>query len=126
MKKLFLMLALMLTVAVSAQTQERHRYSNVTIVFEGKEDTFSAESTVYVNYENQPVIKVYPPNSNEIVLYDSVSAVEEGVDKAGNTYWLGIYRKRGTDLEIGIQLFKDTSYGIRFISMDLKTTVQFY
>lgn len=122
------MLALILTVSlsVSAQTQERHMYYNMTIVHDGQESTSEAESTVYVNYENKPVIKIYPPNNSAAVFYDSVSAIEEGVDKSGNAYWLGIYKKRGTDLEIGIQLFKDANYGIRFISMDMKTTVQFY
>lgn len=126
MKKLLLSAILLFSITMVAQNQERHVYYNMTISAENKIQTVEAHTVIYVNYENKPVVKIYPPNGGEAVLYDSVSTVEQDVTVNGNSFWYGFYRKRGTNIEILIQLFKSREYGIRFISTDGTTTVQFY
>ncbi len=119
------MLAFMLTTTMFSQTQQRYVYQNVTVTLNDKVKTSHVESVVYVNYGNQSVIKVYPPNSVS-VLYDLDSTVEEGKTDNGSEYWYGIYKKRDTNERIFIQLFKKVEYGIRLISFDGNITIQFY
>ncbi len=114
MKKLFLMLALMLTMCTFAQVQERHQYSTVSLTENGKTQTNAGDCTIYVNYENKPVIKLLFANGG-YMYYDCVSQVSEGATANGTQYWYGQYKERGKDNMVIIQLFKDESYGIRFI-----------
>lgn len=126
MKKIILVLMLIVTLAMSAQTQERYVYQNAAVSLDGKVTKSSGvESVVYVNYRNEPVIKVYAPNG-EVILYDCVSEILEGTTNNGSDYWYGTYERRDNGARVLIQLFKETSSGIRFMSFDGKTSIQFF
>lgn len=123
MRKILLMLALMLTILVSAQVQERHQYTNVSLVEGDKVETKKLDCTVYVSYENKPTIKILFPSG--ILYYDCVSEIGVGATNNGSKFWYATYKERGSDNMILVQVFKEDEYGIRFIDGQ-GNMVQFY
>ncbi len=119
-----LVMILGITLTAQAQQQERHRYATVSLTEGDKVETRQDDCTIYVNYENKPVIKLLF-SSGGVMYYDSISDVAEGVTNGGMQYWYGRYQERGTKNTMLVQLFKDDSYGIRFIDSQ-GNMIQFY
>jgi hypothetical protein len=119
MKKviLFLMLVLVIntTFAQEAPEQFRRVYSEVVCVKKKtKPIRREAENTVFFNYGNEAVIKIYMADGT-VRYYDQITDREEGSTDGGMAYSSAIYKERGKTLEIYIQLFEDRKYGFRII-----------
>ena len=116
MKKLLSILLLFTVLITSAQklTQERRIFYSTHTAEKGVEQAYNI---VFINYGGEPTLKVYP-NTGEAFYLDYITEFVEGVTKSGSKYDLVLCKKRETDFEIGIQIFRNKEYGIRFVTVD--------
>lgn len=117
MKKLILFLMLVLTInTMSAQQPQQFRrvYSEIAVVKDDKVSRAEAQNTVFFNYGNEAVIKIYMADGS-VRYFDQVSERDEGFTEGGMGYNGARYKDRTYGTTVFVQLFEDRKYGVRLI-----------
>lgn len=125
MKKLLVVLLLVLAVSTGySQTQFRVDYSEVAIKDKDEKVTRRAvENTIFFNYGNKPVIKMYL-NDGSVRTFIQITDRENGVTEGGMVFSYAKYEEQSSNLTILLQLFSDRQYGARLVFKDGQT-IQF-
>ena len=115
MKKLLIVLLLVLTVSTGySQTQFRRNYSEVVLTQNDNITRKYSQNTVFFNYGNEAVIKIYLADGT-VRYYEQISDREENSTNGGMAFNGAMYQEIGKDLEIYVQLFEDRKYGFRVV-----------
>jgi hypothetical protein len=119
MKRILLLLLLILSLsfANAQHKQFRRVYTEVVVTRGESAERLNANNTIFVNYANKAVIKIYT-SENTVLFYDQVTEPVNGKTSGGMAYQSAVYRQRGTGLEVGFQMFYEPKYGCRFIFID--------
>jgi hypothetical protein len=127
MKKVILFLMLVLTInttfAQEVPQQFRRVYSEVVCIKKKNTPTRrEAENTVFFNYGNEAVIKIYM-DDDSVIYFDQIVETSEGSTQGGMKYKGATYEVRTSEtsaevepsLTVFVQLFEDRRYGFRLI-----------
>jgi len=126
MKKLFLGLALMLTMVLTAQVEELREYTAIYTTKKGEEPVFKLKNTTtYLYYENRNIVKT-KEEGGKFSYFDLADEMKHSYDDAGNGYTMGMYNFIDYNTLVGIQIYDDTKKGIRFIFPITGTIIQYY
>lgn len=118
MKKLILFLMLVIVInTMSAQgtpQQFRRVYSEIAIIKDSNVSRALSENTIFFNYGNEAVIKMYMADGS-IRYFDQVAERGEGNTEGGMGYNGAMFKDRYQGMTVYVQLFEDRKYGVRFI-----------
>lgn len=117
MRKIILILVLLFSInLVSAQQPQQFRrvYSEIAVVKNNKVSRAEAQNTIFFNYGNEAVIKIYMADGS-VRYFDQVAKREEGSTFGGMTYNGAMYKDRTHGMTVFVQLFEDRQYGVRLI-----------
>lgn len=109
MKKLFLLVALLLTITFYSQTQTRVVYN---AVYSEQTGELPLQNIFLFNYENKEQIKVYTA-SGEIMIFEQLTNFKEGKTKSGYKYKSAMFLSKFDNEQILLQIFNDKQFGIR-------------
>jgi len=118
MKHILLMLTLLFSVIVSAQTKT---YYNVTLTDGDKIVKEEATNTIQFNKDSVVLVAA----NEETFTFDLVSHFDNDITVDGYKFSFAVYQRRGSEYSIIIQVFEDKKLGVRFIINDDKS-IQFY
>lgn len=117
MKKIILILVLMFSInLVSAQQPQQFRrvYSEIAVIKGNKVSRAEAQNTIFFNYGNEAVIKIYMADGS-VRYFDQVAERDEGSTFGGMAYNGAMYKDRTHGTTVFVQLFEDRQYGVRLI-----------
>ena len=101
---------------VSAQQPQQFRrvYSEITVIQGNKVSRAEAQNTIFFNYGNEAVIKIYMADGS-VRYFDQVEERDEGSTFGGMAYNGAMYKDRTYGMKVFVQLFEDRQYGVRLI-----------
>lgn len=117
MKKIILFLMLVLTInTMSAQQPQQFRrvYSEIAVIKNNKVSRAEAQNTIFFNYGNEAVIKIYMADGS-VRYFDQTTERDEGSTYGGMAYNGAMYKDRNHGMTVFVQLFEDRQYGVRLI-----------
>jgi hypothetical protein len=117
MKKIILFLMLVLAInTMSAQQPQQFRrvYSEIAVIKDNKVSRAEAQNTIFFNYGNEAVIKIYMADGS-VRYFDQTTDRDEGSTYGGMAFGSAMYKDRTYGLTVFVQLFEDRQYGVRFI-----------
>lgn len=117
MKKIILILVLIFSInLVSAQQPQQFRrvYLEIAVVKDNKVSRAEAQNTIFFNYGNEAVIKIYMADGS-VRYFDQVTERYEGSTFGGMAYNGAMYKDRTHGTTVFVQLFEDRKYGVRLI-----------
>lgn len=117
MKKIILFLLLYFSIStMSAQPPQQFRrvYSEIAVIKDNKVSRAIAENTIFFNYGNEAVIKIYMADGS-VRYFDQTTDRDEGSTYGGMAFNSAMYKDRTHGLTVFVQLFEDRRYGVRFI-----------
>jgi hypothetical protein len=117
MKKIILVLMLVLAInTMSAQPPKQFRriYSEIALIRDDKVSRAEAQNTIFFNYGNEAVIKIYMADGS-VRYFDQTTDRDEGSTYGGMAFGSANYVDRTHGTIVFVQLFEDRKYGVRFI-----------
>jgi hypothetical protein len=117
MKKIILFLMLVLTInTMSAQQPQQFRrvYSEIAVIKNNKVSRAEAQNTIFFNYGNEAVIKIYMADGS-VRYFDQTTDRDENSTYGGMAYNGAMYKDRTHGMTVFVQLFEDRQYGVRLI-----------
>lgn len=117
MKKIILILVLLFSInLVSAQEPQQFRrvYSEIAVIKDKKVSRTDAQNTIFFNYGNEAVIKIYMSDGS-VRYFDQTTNRDEGSTYGGMAFGSAMYKERTYGTTVFVQLFEDRKYGVRFI-----------
>jgi hypothetical protein len=117
MKKVILFLMLVLTInTMSAQEPQQFRrvYSEIAVIKNNKVSRAEAQNTIFFNYGNEAVIKIYMADGS-VRYFDQTTDRDENSTYGGMAYNGAMYKDRTHGMTVFVQLFEDRQYGVRLI-----------
>jgi hypothetical protein len=117
MRKIILILVLLFSInLVSAQQPQQFRriYSEIALIRDNKVSRAEAQNTIFFNYGNEAVIKIYMADSS-VRYFDQTTDRDEGSTYGGMAFNSASYKDRTHGTIVFVQLFEDRQYGVRFI-----------
>lgn len=101
---------------VSAQQPQQFRrvYSEIAVIKDNKVSRAEAQNTIFFNYGNEAVIKIYMADCS-VRYFDQVAKRDEGSTFGGMAYNGAMYKDRTHGMTVFVQLFEDRQYGVRLI-----------
>lgn len=101
---------------VSAQQPQQFRrvYSEIAVIKDNKVSRAEAQNTIFFNYGNEAVIKIYMADGS-VRYFDQVAERDEGSTFGGMAYNGAMYKDRTYGMKVFVQLFEDRQYGVRLI-----------
>ncbi len=108
---------LILTInTISAQQPQQFRrvYSEIAVVKNNILSREYAQNTIFFNYGDEGVIKIYMADGS-IRYLDQITERDEGSTEGGMNYNGSMYKDRTYGLNVFAQLFEDRQYGFRLI-----------
>jgi hypothetical protein len=117
MRKIILILVLLFSInLVSAQQPQQFRriYSEIALIRDDKVSRAEAQNTIFFNYGNEAVIKIYMADGS-VRYFDQTTDRDEGSTYGGMAFGSAKYVDRTHGTIVFVQLFEDRKYGVRFI-----------
>lgn len=117
MRKIILILVLLFSInLVSAQQPQQFRrvYSEIAVIKDNEISRAEAQNTIFFNYGNQAVIKIYMSDGS-VRYFDQTTDRDEGSTYGGMAFNSAMYKDRTYGTTVFVQLFEDRKYGVRFI-----------
>jgi hypothetical protein len=101
---------------MSAQEPQQFRrvYSEIALVRNNKVSRAEAQNTIFFNYGNEAVIKIYMADGS-VKYFDQTTDRDEGSTYGGMAFGSAMYVDRTSNLTVFVQLFEDRQYGVRLI-----------